>query len=94
MRLAVRELYDILERLRPQVKAEMLRRDEQDLFNIANNFTIRHLTESQKGNYDSVLWHSWMFYVNLATIHLITRTAVRKNVERQQAAAPSGPTAT
>lgn len=67
------ELFHVLEKLRPQVKAEMLRGDEADLFNIANNFTIRHFNEKQKGNYDSPLWHSWMFYVNLSTIHLITR---------------------
>jgi hypothetical protein len=77
-RLAVRELFDVLEKLRPEVKAEMLGGDEADLFNIANNFTIRHLNEKQKGNYDSPLWHSWMFYVNLSTIHLITRVMARK----------------
>ena len=58
----MRELFDVLEKLRPEVKAEMLRGDEGDLFNIANNFAIRHLNEKQKGNYDSALWHSWMFY--------------------------------
>jgi hypothetical protein len=84
LRLAVRELFDVLEKLRPEVKAEMLRGDEGALFNIANNFTIRHLNERQKGNYDTAIWHSWMFYVNLSTIHVITRLVNRK--ARQQAA--------
>ena len=83
LRLAVRELFDVLEKLRPEVKAEMLRGDEGALFNIANNFTIRHLNERQRGNYDSAIWHSWMFYVNLSTIHVITRLVNRK--ARQQA---------
>ena len=83
LRLAVRELFDVLEKLRPEVKAEMLRGDESDLFNIANNFTIRHLNEKQKRNYDSAIWHSWMFYVNLSTVHVITRLIARKG--RQQA---------
>ena len=52
-RLAMRELFDVLEKLRPEVKAEMLGGDEADLFNIANNFSIRHLNEKQKGKYDS-----------------------------------------
>ena len=78
LRLAVRDLFDALEKLRPQVKAEMLRGDEADLFNIANNFTIRHLNEKQKGNYDSAIWHQWMFYVNLSTIHAITHLMNRK----------------
>ena len=84
LRLAVRELFDALEKLRPEIKAEMLTKDEQDLFNIANNFTIRHLREHQKGNYDSAIWHQWMFYVNLSTIHVIIRLMNRK--ARQQVA--------
>ena len=82
LRLAVRELFDVLEKLRPEVKVEMLRGDEGALFNIANNFTIRHLNEHQKGNYDLAIWHQWMFYVNLSTVHVITRLVNRK--ARQQ----------
>lgn len=78
LRLAVRELFDVLEKLRPELKEEMLKGDEGALFNIANNFTIRHLNEKQKGNYDSAIWHQWMFYVNLSTIHVITRLMNRK----------------
>jgi hypothetical protein len=78
LRLAVRELFDILEKLRPEMKVEMLKGDERDLFNIANNFTIRHMNVKQKSDYDSTLWHSWMFYVNLSTIHVITGLMARK----------------
>jgi hypothetical protein len=78
LRLAVRELFDVLEKLRPEMKEEMLSKDEGALFNIANNFTIRHLNEQQKGEYDSAIWHQWMFYVNLSTIHVITRLVNRK----------------
>lgn len=76
---AVRNLFDVLEKLRPQVKQEMLSGDASDLFRIANNFSIRHLNESQKGNYDSDVWYSWMFYVNLATIQLITRIISKRD---------------
>jgi hypothetical protein len=86
LRLAVRELFDALEKLRPKIKEEMLSKDEGDLFNIANNFTIRHLKQGQKSNYDSTIWHQWMFYVNLSTIHVITRLVNRK--ARQQALKP------
>jgi len=79
LRLAVRELFDALEKVRPAVKAEMLKGDEGALFTIANNFTIRHLNEKQKGNYDSAIWHQWMFYVNLSTIHVIIRLMNRKS---------------
>jgi len=47
---AVRELADVLEFLRPQVKQELLTKDESDLFNIANNFGIRHHNQIQKKN--------------------------------------------
>ena len=53
LRPAVRELCDVLEKLHPEVAAEMLRGDEGALFDIANNFTIRHLNENQNGTCDS-----------------------------------------
>lgn len=78
MREAVRNLFDVLERLRPQVKEHMLQGDERDLFNLANNFSIRHFNDRQKADYESPTWISWMFYVNLSTIHLITRLLRRQ----------------
>lgn len=66
---AVRNLADVLEWLRPQIKAALLREDEQELFNIANNFGIRHLNQNQKLHYDESVWLSWMFYHYLNTIN-------------------------
>jgi hypothetical protein len=71
-RNAVRMLADILESLRPKLKLVLTHKDEDDLFNIANNFGIRHKNERQKTDYDP-LWLSWMFYYYLATIHFVTR---------------------
>jgi hypothetical protein len=62
----------VLEYLQKDVKL-YLKGDEPDLFNIANNFGIRHHNQNQKTNYDQALWLSWMFYVYLATIHLVAR---------------------
>jgi hypothetical protein len=72
-RQAVRDLADVLEYLRPQVKEHLTKKDESELFNIANNFGIRHHNANQKTDYDAALWQSWMFYVFLSTIHLILR---------------------
>jgi hypothetical protein len=66
---AVRDLADVLEFLRPQIKAVISKKDESDLFNIANNFGIRHHNEEQKQDYDKAIWYNWMFYYYLATIH-------------------------
>lgn len=71
-RQAVRDLADVFEYLRPKVKALLTSKDEGDLFNIANNFGIRHHTDSQKTNYDAV-WLNWIFYFYLATVHALVR---------------------
>lgn len=70
---AVRGLADVLEFLRPQLKKVLLSQDEADLFNIANNFDIRHHRSGQKTEYDKPIWLSWMFYYYLATIHAAVR---------------------
>lgn len=72
-RQAVRDLADVLEYLKPKVKALLTSKDESDLFNIANNFGIRHHNDKQKTLYDAAIWLSWMFYFYLATIHVILR---------------------
>lgn len=75
---AIRQLVDVLEYLRPQMKNIMGRKDDSDLFNIANNFGIRHHNSKQKVDYDKPIWYSWMFYFYLATIHTVLRL-IEKN---------------
>lgn len=70
---SIRDLADVLEYLRPQLKRVLTRPDEGDLFNIANNFGIRHHNSDQKTDYDKAIWYSWMFYYYLATIHAAIR---------------------
>jgi len=72
-RQAVRDLADVLEYLRPQLSGVLTSKDESDLFNIANNFGIRHHNDKQKSGYDAAIWLSWMFYFYLATIHAVLR---------------------
>jgi len=66
---AVRDLADVLEYIRKQVKVVLLKKDESELFDLANNFGIRHFNETQKLEYDRAVWLSWMFYHYPATIH-------------------------
>ena len=72
-RQAVRDLADVLEYLRPKVQALLTAADDKDLFNIANNFGVRHHNDKQKTTYDTGLWLSWMFYFYLSTIHVVLR---------------------
>jgi len=61
----------------PKLKGVLLSKDEQDLFNIVNNFGIRHHNPQQKVHYNTVVWYSWMFYFFLATIHAAVRLLVK-----------------
>jgi len=70
---ALRDLADVLEFIRPQAKQVLVSKDEDDLFNLANNFGIRHHNDRQKTDYDKPIWYSWIFYYYLATIHATLR---------------------
>lgn len=70
---AIRDLADVLEFLRPQLDGVLANKDDAALFNIANNFGIRHHNVSQQDTYDKAIWYSWIFYFYLATIHAVVR---------------------
>lgn len=72
-RIAITELVSVLEYLRPKLKGTLNSKDERDLFEIANNFGIRHNRQNQKTDYDPNIWYRWMFYYYLATIHASLR---------------------
>ncbi|WP_454759401.1 hypothetical protein [Caulobacter segnis] len=80
---AVRDLADVLEYLRPQMESVLAKKDESALFNIANNFGIRHHNDKQQTGYDPAIWLSWMFYFYLSTIHAVVRM-----IEKEAARAP------
>lgn len=80
-REAIRELADVFEWLK---KSKMLRevlsrKDESALFDIANNFAIRHHNPYQQQHYDEAIWFSWMFHFYLATYHAVARMIAKKN---------------
>lgn len=77
---AVRDLADVLEFLRDDITklALITKKDEGDLFSIANNFAIRHHNDAQQSDYDKEIWYSWMFYFYLATIHTAVRLINKK----------------
>lgn len=77
-REAIRELADVLEFLRPAIKEHLNKKDESDLFNIANNFGIRHHNKDQQTEYDKAIWFSWIFYYYLATLHAVLRMTNKK----------------
>ncbi|MBN8598490.1 MAG: hypothetical protein J0L78_12540 [Planctomycetes bacterium] len=76
-RIALRDLADVLEQLRPLAKARLSKKDEADLFNILNNFAIRHMNDLQQVNYDKPIFFTWLFYELLAAIHACVRLTER-----------------
>jgi hypothetical protein len=75
---AVRQLADCLEFLKSEIKVKLSKKDDSDIFNIANNFAVRHHNDKQKNNYNKNIWLSWMFYFYLATIHAVVRFTEEK----------------
>ncbi len=74
-REAIRELADVFEWLKKNKELEKVveSKDESVLFDIANNFAIRHHEPKQKSNYSKEIWYPWMFHFYLATYHASIR---------------------
>ena len=80
-RQAVCLLVDVFEFLREQLKGVLSSRDEDDLFNIANNYGLRHHNNKQRTDFDKKVWYDWMFCFYLSNIHLALRLLKRKKQE-------------
>lgn len=76
---AIRELADVFEWLKKtkQLETVLSNRDESALFEIVNNFHIRHHNPKQKSNYDENIWYAWMFHFYLATYHAAIRLLLK-----------------
>lgn len=70
---AVRDLADVLESMRSLVREHMFTRDQQALFQIANQFWIRHNDPDQRRDYDHDAWWDWLFHLYLSSIRLVQR---------------------
>ncbi len=74
---AVRELADVLEYLRSTFQTELPRWDEDRLFEIANQYGIRHHNQKQKTDYDEDIWLSWIYHTYLNAIDLMIKLIKR-----------------
>lgn len=77
LRSAVVTLAGVLEAHRQQLRSELLRNDEAALFDIANNFDLRHRDAKQKTDYDP-LFLEWLFQWYLSTINLVAALIKRQ----------------
>ena len=84
-REAVRELADVLEYLRATFGTVLPRYDEDRLFEIANQYGIRHHNQNQKTNYDEDIWLTWIYYAYLNAIDLVIKLIKRDGEVREHA---------
>lgn len=78
---AIRTLADVLEYLKDCLKEDgtyLLKDDDSALFNIINNYDIRHHKQMQKNDYDKEVWYDWMFYTFLTSIHVLLKLNNKK----------------
>lgn len=76
MRSAVVALAGVVEAHRALLQRELLSKDEGALFDIANNFDLRHRKADQKTDYDPDFLE-WLFHWYLATVALIGKLNAR-----------------
>lgn len=87
-RMAGVALFGVLEQRSAVIKAaaQITTKDESDLYNIANNFALRHQDLKQKREYDPVFL-DWMFWWFLAAVEVTNQVLARNPA----AAAPASP---
>jgi hypothetical protein len=87
---AIRELADVFEWLKKtkSLATVMDVKDESAIFELANNFAIRHHNPRQKINYDATIWYSWMFHFYLATYHAAVRLLIKHEKKERAATKP------
>ncbi len=74
----VNQLASVAENLRDQAKHHV-RKDEVTLFQVFNEFGVRHLKSHEKIDYDRPVFLTYMFYCALATIHLCEQLLARSS---------------
>ena len=87
---AIRELADVFEWLKKTkyLSNVLDSKDESALFDLANNFGIRHHNPNQKTNYDQAIWYSWIFHFYLATYHASIRLLMKNEKANRPISAP------
>lgn len=76
----IQELADVFEWLKKTKELERVldKKDDKLIFDMVNNFSIRHHNPDQKSNYNKTIWYSWMFHFYLATYNAVVRLIIQE----------------
>lgn len=86
-REAVRSLADVLENREREAKKKLASKDERTLFQIINQFDLRHMNQSQQADYGEEFL-DYFFWTFLSTLDLLDRLAERKTENPEPISSP------
>ncbi|WP_202822673.1 hypothetical protein [Bacillus cereus] len=75
---ALIRLGSIMEPLREEMKNKLSKKDTSDIFQLLNEFQLRHNNVKQKTNYDKEVYYPWMFYQMLAALDAFLKIKERE----------------
>lgn len=67
-RSAILDVGGVLEKLQKTKKLNLNNKDESELFNVLNNFNLRHNRPDQKPDYNKDIFYPWVFYNLLSAL--------------------------
>lgn len=65
---AILEIGGVLEKLKKSNQLKLHKQDETELFDVLNNFNLRHNRPDQKPNYDKDIYYPWVFHNLLSAL--------------------------
>lgn len=79
---AINLLADILEPYRVSLKQITTDNHDNLIFQLVNQYGIRHNDLKQKKDYDKPIWYEWMFHYYLSTVHATLKLELVKKLKK------------
>ncbi|AMQ75639.1 MULTISPECIES: hypothetical protein [Bacillus amyloliquefaciens group] len=78
---AILEIAGLLENLRESNKLHLAKKDESDLFNLLNNFNLRHNNPNQQTKYEKSIFYPWVFFNLLSALDAALKLLNRQDFD-------------
>lgn len=76
---ALIEIGGALEYIRKELEDVIPKEEVNDIFNLLNNFDLRHNNTLKKNGYDTAIYYPWMFYIFISTFDAFVK--MRQRIE-------------